>query len=770
MRALALASLAAGTAWPASLHAQSAAPAAAPAAPSKADAGIADIVVTAERRESTIQRTPIAITAINGGALTKAGITNARDLTGVIPGLELRQNTAGVAIFIRGVGTENRTIGSDPSNVFTLDGIALNSRASPDALFFDVDRVEVLKGPQGTLYGRNAVGGAVNLLTRDPSLGAIGGYGILGYGNYNAVKAEGALNLPLSSTVAIRIAANRVTHDGYLDHGTFTQQPEPSSHANDEDTTAGRVKLLWQPSSAVRLILNADYAQNRGRGPGYLINGPTNSAAAGAVNIAGFVNNDPWLDPCSDQVRTAVAGLSRSPVAIGAACSGFVRQKTWAVGGNLQVDFGPVKWTTLANIRESDDNYRYFFRWDSVRTIGHVTEKTVETRLASNGSSPLTWVAGFYYFNESGSQIDWAELNTALYSATNKPNNTATSYGVFGQATYSLLDNLRVTGGVRYSHDEKAFTGLATQNQPVEGLYPDATALKVANQATFSKVNYRAAVELDASPRNLIYASVSSGYHAGGLAPGDPTGPYISHYDPETLTAFAIGSKNRFFGNRLQINAELFYWKYQNLLFTTRGFVNCASCGAVPTNPPTPAGSTIALVTYNAGRAYIYGADIDVLARITPTTTFSGNLYLNKSEYQDFAISPLNAALNAKGNRLANIPATQASAALEQRIPLGNGANITGAVRWRYLGPTWTGPSHNVPGSRLGARNTADLDLTYSPRGDRWSVTAYIRNVANAANMLSGSGNGGDREPTTGALWGSIAPPRTFGGQVQYKF
>lgn len=286
--------------------------------------GIADIIVTAERREMTVQRTPITITTVGGDALVRSGATRAQDIQQSVNGLDLRQNTgAGISIYIRGVGADNRTIGSDPSNAFSLDGIALNGRNGPDAVFFDVDRVEVLKGPQGTLYGRNSVGGAINLLTRTPKLGEFSGYAVAGYGNYDALKLEGAINLPLGDKVAIRIAGNRVKHDGYLDKGTFTQLGTPDKHADDQDVTAARVKLLIEPTDAVKLILNADYSQARGRGPGYIVHGPTNNLNGAVLdpdNLSGeFIGGTARLDPCSDQVRNFVFSVTESPVQIGAA-------------------------------------------------------------------------------------------------------------------------------------------------------------------------------------------------------------------------------------------------------------------------------------------------------------------------------------------------------------------------------------------------------------------------------------------------------------------
>ena len=233
---------------------QASASAVAPANPTE----LQEIIVTAERKASNVQKTAISIATIKADTLREAGVNRAEDLSLLVPGLDIENSGPGAAaVYIRGVGANPFSAFQDQANAFSVDGVFFNRGIGPDITFYDIDRVEVLKGPQGTLYGRNATGGAVNVITKRPVLGEMAGDAQAEYGNYGAYHLSGAVNLPVDDKVAVRLAGNRVAHDGYYRDGS-----------DDEDSWALRGGVLVEPVDSVSLFVSADYAEQHGRGPG----------------------------------------------------------------------------------------------------------------------------------------------------------------------------------------------------------------------------------------------------------------------------------------------------------------------------------------------------------------------------------------------------------------------------------------------------------------------------------------------------------------------
>ena len=745
---------------------------------------LTEVIVTAERRTANAQKTAISIATISADALRKAGVNRAEDLSLLVPGLDIENGGPGAAaIYIRGVGANPFSAFQDQASAFSVDGVYFNRGIGPDATFYDVDRVEVLKGPQGTLYGRNATGGAVNVITNRPVLGQFGGYLQGEYGNYDAYKVTGAVNLPVGDNIAVRIAANRVAHDGYARDGS-----------DDEDTWAVRGEVFYRPNDRASLLVTADYGEEHGRGPGTAFRIPDpNDPKGGSWGV------DPRAGVCSPEARAFVEsrsaanpilglppfGLGAQPYA-GALCNGFTDNKVWGVSATLDVDLGFAKWTNIGGYRETDQNTRWYLGPTSAATRGDAHQWTYESRLASNKGGPLQWVLGAFYFREQQNSQTYAEFNRDVpyalvggYLDSNVPYILDRSWAVFGQATYSLTDRFRITGGIRYTVDHKDARD-GTQGFALTEYGPDDAQILLQLQPFIitvpapvnnirgvvdeSRVNYRVGLEYDLAPANMVYANVSTGFHAGGLVFGDDVGPLPTTYKPEELTAYIVGSKNRFFDNRVQLNAEFYYYDYTNLQLQVVSDVNCSSC--IFTNFETQS-----LVITNAGKARIYGLDLDGSVLLTPNDLFTASMLWDSSRYLQFSISQLGEIVSGTGNSLQGLPAFTATLAYQHTFPLGNGGHVIAGVQTRYWSGAYLLFSDN-PGSYQKAYTTTNGNITYDAPSDRWFAGIFVRNIENTTAMNNNGEQFNSYNPAGGidAYLATLNPPRTYGVTAGVKF
>lgn len=744
----------------------------------EAEPAIADIVVTAERRSVSIQDIPIAISAFDAGRLRDAGVSDAAALNKLVSGLDLRGNDGpgGLAIFIRGVGAAPKNGLADQANSFNVDGVSFSRPVGPDSSFFDIERIEVLKGPQGTLYGRNATAGAVNVITRQPRLGEVNGFGRMTLGNYGTYQAEAGINVPVGSTVAARLSGNIVGRNGYYRDGY-----------GDQDTMAGRLHIYFEPSPVVNLLVTASGSRERGQGPGAIPMGPNPSAG-----LTGNFVGRAWDGPSSAAIDGYVRSLGQfsNPAASGPDANGRVHNDIWSVAGTLNVDVGPATWTTIAGYRDIKSDNIGYVTFTGLYTRFRTKEFTAETRLSSNGSGPLKWIIGAFYGKEDMSNLAWGENISGQapahppfppstdpdYIFLNLPSVKNSSWAVFGQGTYALTDRFRATGGLRYTRDRKTlgngsfgFVDAPYDTQPFSDLvFPGGVIhgafVPVHNAKTFDAVTFSAGLEFDAAKDSLVYANVRKGYHAGGLIASDDVGPYKTTYAPETLMAYSLGTKNRFFGNALTINLEAYYWDYKNLQIETIGLVNCSTCTATPL---TPAGATFGQIYDNAGKAHTYGLDADVIWKMTSRDEFRLNMLVARGKYDRYTISSPFGSVVADGQDLAGLPKLSFTADYQHSVPLGNGGTVVLAGRTRFVGKRDFGASP-YPGSTRKAYTSSELELTYQAPDGHFRGTAFVRNIENGKNFVSAASTIPD--PVTGSGWGTLAPPRTYGLTLSANF
>lgn len=723
-------------------------------APEQVD-GLADIVVTAQRREETLQRTALAVSAVSGEALAKANVTDVTSLTKLVPSLIVQPATGtSVGFYLRGVG-------SLVGNAFTENPVAFNYGgvyvARPAALlgtFYDLQRVEVLKGPQGTLYGRNATGGAINVIPNRPVLGRRSLDLSVETGNYKSIRTQAAVNLPLGPTLALRLAGQVASRGPYLSDGY-----------DDEVGQAARGSLLFTPSSAVSLLLSADYFHQGGRGPGAVLaqgaltpNAPPASARVGASDPRSLAVLN------ADYPALFVPGLVRAP-----ANDGYVDSRFWGVSADIDVDLGFAKLTVLPAYRDSRPNYLSYSGGYYARVNESARQTSVEARLASSAGGPFNYVIGGYFFNEDQSGLN--DFNPGLITRTTfSPKLTNRSYAGFGQATYAILTGFRLVAGGRYTHETKKQDTVLTQTS--FGVGPTSRAL---GDATFNKFTYKAGFEWDVAPRNLLYANVATGFKSGGFF----IAALDNAYRPENITAYTVGSKNRFLGNRLQFNVEGFYWKYKDQQVNFIGPIRTSA---------TTIGT--GLVTTNAGRSRIFGAEAELSLQATKLDLFSANLQYLNGKYTEFSFlnsSPNGAPprttcvttpstgiaipapgraflVDCAGKPQINSPRVSVNLSYEHSFVLTGAFELVAGARSKIEGSRFLSPEY-LPEERQGGYTQSDAFLTLSNKDDRYSITAFVNNLENST-VLAGTAV----RPILPLVYNILRAPRTYGVRAAFSF
>jgi len=461
-----------------------------------------EVVVTAERRSTNVQKTPISITTIAGASIQAKAQTNVADVLQGVPALVVQASANGFAVAIRGVGFDiSNNIGS-PSVALNYDGVFSDALDGSLIGFYDINRVEVLRGPQGTLYGRNAEAGVINIITNDPVLGKNGGSFGIGIGNYGLLSGTGAANVALGSNVAARFAFNYSNHSGYLSNGQ-----------DDDDEKSVRAKLLYQYSENTKFLITGEYDRDGGKGSG---------------TVPGFTSKQP-----------------SSPWTTNSAPDDVYNFDQWKLFGRADVDFGYGIATVIPSTQTLRDynftNLGFFL----IQYGSRERQDSVEARVANEPDSPFKWTAGLYYFDKN--DPDTTVLPSLQYNLSQ-----ANSKAVFGEVTIPLQSWLRATAGVRETRDV-ILTSLDQEVGP--GVFSKASL-----SDTFNDFDSKLELEADVAPQSLVYAERATGYRPGGLyalAPGDVFGA-------EHVDSYEVGSKNRFLDNRLQVDGDVYYFDYHN--------------------------------------------------------------------------------------------------------------------------------------------------------------------------------------------------------------
>lgn len=736
------------------------------AARDTSDEGIEEVLVTASRRIESVQSSSLALSVLSGDELARAGVAQASELAAVVPGLTISQGGATVQTYLRGVGNFATDASAESAIAYNINGVYIARPNGLGPIFYDLERVEVLKGPQGTLYGRNASGGAINLITRKPTHDP-GAEASLDIGSFSLVRATGIVNGGLTDTLAARAAVQYSKRDGYLSDGY-----------NDQDSVAGRVTALWQPTGAVNLLFTGEYTDVGGQGE-----------ATVKRSLLTATPSDPWQGPSvGDISQPPTAFIPMGPGVFGTRIdqTGFVDGRVWAVSTSLDVDLGPATLTFIPAYRDNRVDYRTFAPGFNYALAETSEQQSFELRLAEEGKL-LKWVGGLYYFAEDQTQISELQALPIQRNITNIALKTL-SYAAFGDAIYSARDDLRLIAGVRYSQDEKSQVGQTT------GILPRPSSTNNYGSREFSKVSWRAGIEYDVGPASMLFGTVGTGYKAGGLFPS-ASAPNNS-FEAEELIAYTLGSRNRFFDNTLQVNVEGFYWQYDNKQERYLGAIG--QTGA------------FSLLTTNAGKATLYGANLDIVFKPTRADRFNFAVEYLHSRYDRFAYTvydpppfglafgygaqstscqlgpvvpvttndpfvPTDATqrIDCSGKPLVRAPEWSGVLAYQHGFDLGSGGEVVAGVDGQFASSQYLYPDFVDSGKDDGFF-TLNADITYRTRGGRFSVTAWGRNLTDETIYTGGirysfsAPVAPQGDPTL--FYANIRPPRTYGVMLKTVF
>ncbi|WP_051768047.1 TonB-dependent receptor [Sphingobium sp. DC-2] len=732
-------------------------------------AGLDEIVVTAQRRSESLQRTALSVSAVNPEALSNAGVTTAANLTVAVPALQASNQGGYTVFFIRGIGSSAVNAYAEPAVAFNLNGVYITRPNAVNGQFFDVERVEVLKGPQGTLYGRNATGGAINLITRSADPGEFNGYLSAQYGNFDELLFEGALNVPMGNDGALRLAFQTEDHDGYYRDGT-----------DDAKTRAFRATLRANLTPDLSVKIVGDYSKLGGKGGGGAVLPLGTTPVRGGLGDPAVTRLFQTALPNTTVFPGAVTPLPIDQAKLDTKTGGVLAEFNWNTGVGT-ITFLPAWRSTKAD----NFNISSGFWWiDRIKQ----EQQSYELRLASNPGSRFTYLLGGYYFKENSS-FDLRPDNQFLGVPVQIGRLSTKSAAAFGQLGYSITDTLRLTGGARYTWEEKGMDGTFSNTlpavltsgpnlNPIILAYPPTPDIITNGRNSFDDITWKAGVEWDAGPQSLVYANVGTGFKAGGFFFSSRNNSYA----PEKVTSFVAGTKNRFAGNRLQLNFEAYLTKYKDQQLAHLNYV-VGSTG----NP------VLGFPTENVGRSEIYGAEIEGKYQPTPNTLFSLQAQYTHARYKDFrfttpdisalahlppgSIPPTTGCpstlsnglytIDCSGFALLQVPEWTISGSVRQTFQLANGAEITAEVSSRFEDERYASDTL-LPQTLIGSNTRTDANLTYRPARGGWSVTAYINNIEN--DDVVGNIFVHPAYPLFNLVTATLRPPRTYGVRARVEF
>jgi iron complex outermembrane receptor protein len=748
------------------------------------------VIITATKRLTTVQDTPLAVTAISMRDLDKAQARDLSSITALIPNLTVEQHgdSGGVHVFLRGIGSTNHTEIGDPAVAFHVDGVYSPRPQGATVLMFDLSSAEVARGPQGTLFGRNATAGSVNLVTAKPRLGDSSGSAGVVLGDRNRLGVQAVMNLPLGEKVALRVAAISDKQDGWVDFQPRSYVQPGAAKYGAINQQGLRTTLLWEADESLTATLAAEYFRDNGAGNISLAQTPR----AGQKRYSALVDTPGILDQDILQLRTRI---------------------DWRPTAGMELSYiGSTSRMERKNASDNDAGTQPGFKQEHRTEWSRFDSSTHELNLKSTDNGPLQWIAGVFMVTEDNRirfDIDISQIpvpagsapivvkpvaagDTAWAMSFIQPKRTLDSKAVFGQGTYKLTPELGVTLGARYTDESKKDVGgrnwvcpefgatigsggrLIGPGGPVTvatcgsayapGTWPGGGANdgEIKDNAS----TYLVRGEYQASKDVLTYATVSSGFKSGGLSDGG------RRHKPEFLTNYEVGAKAEFFDRTLALNVAAFLMKYKDMQVSSIEYTG------------TGIARQQQLVTSNAARSTIKGVEAEWNWRISRADRFSGNVSVLQAKYDDFLTCdsalldcavPAN-VVNLAGEDLPHAPKFSATAMYEHEFATSGGGKVTPRAQVHYEGKTKLGTfgamgaaypaaASATPDARFQkAYSTLDLSVRYEEPKGRWYTEAFVVNASDEEIKT-------DASWVTGSTWTSFyRPPRTMGVRAGIKF
>lgn len=772
-----------------------------------------EIVVTAQFRAQKLQDVPIAITALSGDTLEQRGQTNLADLGGSAPNVTLRQAPAtygpAVVAFIRGVGQRDTSFALEPGVGLYVDDVYLPTLHGSMLNLVDLDRVEILRGPQGTLSGQNSIGGAIKLYSKKPD-GSPNAFASITYGSYNDVELKAATNITLAhDTLFARVSGAAVRKDGYITRYDYacthpgSTVPTSATSSNcklgtegGKEYVAGRLALRWQPSSRFTVDLVGDITRDgsevgpttllyvgRNAAPGAALTGVATPAAAAYVlngNLYGTATGSPFIS-YSPYGSYAQDTFSSSPYISYESYTNLAPRdgtaawqaplksaiNTWGVSGTINADLSDsVKLTSITAYRKFDGTYSssdgspFSPTQQANQVYNH--QFSQEVRLSAKVGDILNLTVGGYYFDKTSRYSARITLTTLDFIENNSI--PAKTKAVFANAELSPIPSLTLLGGLRYTNQKKDFIyGRAgVPGSSTGGAVPPSLAALNGLVGSFSgdRVDYRLGAQYRFNDSIMAYGQFSTGFKGGGINPRPFFPAQALPHNPETLNAYEIGFKSDFLDRKVRLNVSGFINKYNDIL------VSVSSC------PLTGAPAAPCALPLNAGTADVKGAEAELTLHPVQGLSIDASLAYLSFKYTSISALAASAGIGLEDKGVYVSP-WQWNIGAQYQIDLGNAGTLTPRLDVNHE-DAFNRNANNVDATTGGVdifglvpgRTLVNARLSYKTASGDWELAGEIRNLTDKLYYTDIFDNRG----STNSIQGSPGEPRTWALTVKRRF
>jgi len=721
----------------------------------------ADIIVTAQFRAQRLQDTPIAITALSGESLESKGLNSVADIAGSAPNVNIAQGSgaygSGVAIYIRGIGQYDTNFALEPGVGMYVDDAYHGVMVGSIFDLLDLDRVEILRGPQGTLAGKNSIGGAVKLYSRKPT-GSGEGYVQATLGSYDRIELRATYDLALADNLFMRFSGFSKRRDGHVDRLDFAcAHPDLAgsfpNNANDASCRIGtmggikawgtRVALRWLPSDNLEINIIGSLIRDDSEAAGAELTYASADVSYNGVPYDSrfipdrpYVNYATFLDPATGwQIQPLATTHSQS-------ISG---QVDWQISDTLTL-------TSISFYEDLVSTWSIDNDLSPIRvalTLNRSPYHQFSQELRLNGEAGdglLQYTLGGFYFDSLG-RVGARVLSGEVLNFVQDDPVSNKSKSVFAHAVLHPVENMSITGGIRYTDDKKTYTFYRADPNGGPAIIVGSLS-GVSRGFSGDSVDYRLGADYRFSDALLAYVNFATGYKGGGINPRPFIPSQVVPFEPERVDAYEIGFKSDLLDRRLRLNVAAFLNKYKDIiLIDANGF---------PGAPGDPDYFPLSAAPFNAGNADIKGFEVETTLRPTDAFTLTGSL-----SYLDFEYTKLDPNATASGIGTDFVPPFtpkwkwSASAAYE--IAMGNGATITPYVDIDHQSPVFTDPV-NAQTNFLAGRTVMNANISYTSPGGTWQLTAGVTNLTDKHYYT----NAFDIATITGSVQKIVARPREW--------
>ncbi len=747
--------------------------------------GLGEIVVTAQRREENLQDVPLSVTAVSGDKLDaiSAGGVDIRGLSGRVPSLLIESSFGRTfpRFYIRGLGNTDFDFNASQPVSLVYDDVVLENPILKGFPIFDLERVEVLRGPQGTLFGRNTPAGIVKFDSVKPS-DVAGGYGKISYGRFNAINAQGAVGGPLGEKVSVRLSGMYQRQDDYVDNVTPAGTTKDAFEGYKE--YAARLQFLIKPSDDLDILLTGQFRSLDG------------TARLFRANV--FTKGQQGLNSNFNRYQVSTDGQNEQKV------------DTQNAAARITYDSGPVSFISVTSLWKGSSNSvgdvdgglgAFFtapatgpgfipFAAETRDRVPNLKQFTQEFRIASNGDGPLSYQAGVFYFDEtlkirSDNYATLGDFFGTLFTPPGGVNIIASqrqeseAWGVFGSATFAVTDALKLTGGIRYNDDKRDFTASRDFDTfPFDQFLAPPLLGTVTRKTKDDNITWDVSANYAATDDLNLYARVARGYRAPSIqgrllfppATATPLEDGVTLGRSETITSYEAGIKSTFLDGRARFNANGFYYELKDAQLTAVG-------GGVNANR-----------LINADKVRGYGFEADFEFKPVPELLLTAGLSYNNTSIRDAGLTtaacgaqlggadpsvctildpivvPANGAfavpaiVNINGNSLPQSPRWIANWTARYGVPVGNG-EVYAYTDWAYRSKINFFLYESV---EFQDKSMLEGGLRVGYKTDAFDIAAFVRNITKDTSAVGGI--------DFNNLTGFVNEPRIWGVEAGFKF